>query len=166
LKLKRDNVDLTSNVLTVSATKFHKSRIVPIHESVGYALRDYALFRDSYRNKPCSDRFFLSEYGKALLTSIVHSTFQKLRTTLELGGYTGRLPRLYDFRHTFVCRRIQRWYEDGVDVNNAILNLSVYLGHVKPSDTYWYLSGIPDLQGIGQEPRAEAMRRAEVITVK
>lgn len=73
---------------------------------------------------------------------------------------------MYDFRHTFVCRRIQRWYEDGVDVNNAILNLSVYLGHVKPSDTYWYLSGIPDLQGIGQEPRAEAMRRAEVITVK
>ena len=38
--------------------------------------------------------------------------------------------------------------EQGVDVNNAIMMLSVYLGHSKVTDTYWYLTGIPSLMAI------------------
>jgi len=32
----------------------------------------------------------------------------------------------------------------GVDVEHAIASLSTYMGHVKVTDTYWYLTGIPD----------------------
>lgn len=53
--------------------------------------------------------------------------------------------RIHDFRHTFICRRIQRWQADGADIDNAIAALSTYVGHAKISDTYWYLTGIPDL---------------------
>ena len=53
--------------------------------------------------------------------------------------------RIHDFRHTFICRRIQRWRADGADIDNAIAALSTYVGHAKISDTYWYLTGIPDL---------------------
>ncbi len=35
-----------------------------------------------------------------------------------------------------------------IDVNNAILMLSVYLGHTKVTDTYWYLTGIPSLMSV------------------
>ena len=34
---------------------------------------------------------------------------------------------------------------DGVDVDVAMPALSTYLGHVKVTDTYWYVTGIPDL---------------------
>ena len=56
-----------------------------------------------------------------------------------------REPRLHDLRHTFACRCLLRWYADGKDLDHAVAALSTYLGHVKVSDTYWYLTGIPEL---------------------
>ena len=79
---------------------------------------------------------------------MVHYTFAKLRQNVTFEG-TGRLPpRLYDLRHTFATRRLLEWYRDGTDIGNAITRLSVYLGHVKPSDTYWYLTGTPELLAV------------------
>jgi integrase len=60
------------------------------------------------------------------------------------GRGTGR-PRIHDLRHTFACRRLQRWYADGVDVDHAVAALSTYLGHASVRDTYWYLTGTPEL---------------------
>ena len=50
--------------------------------------------------------------------------------------------------HTFVCRRLLAWYRDRVDIDRVIDQLSAYLGHVRVSDTYWYLTGIPELLAI------------------
>jgi integrase len=151
LKLDRADADLVHHLLTVRETKFHKSRLVPIHESVTRALSAYSRFRDSYRPFPRSRCFFLSEQGTALLPSVVHYTFQKLRLNLSGGGPSEKPPRLYDLRHTFACRRLLQWYREGADVHQAMLSLSTYLGHVKVSDTYWYLSGIPKLLSIAAQ---------------
>ena len=59
-----------------------------------------------------------------------------------------RRPRIHDLRHTFACQRLLRWYKDGVDLDQRIAALSTYLGHAKVSDTYWYLTGVPDLMAI------------------
>jgi integrase len=56
-----------------------------------------------------------------------------------------RLCRARHKRHTFACRRLLAWYHDGTDIDRAIDQLSVYLGHAKVTDTYWYLEGIPEL---------------------
>lgn len=54
-------------------------------------------------------------------------------------------PRLHDFRHRFACEVLLRWYREGVDVERHLPELSTYLGHVKVSDTYYYLSATPEL---------------------
>ena len=41
-----------------------------------------------------------------------------------------------------------RCYEQGIDVDRAVLALSTYVGHAKVSDTYWYFTGIPELMAI------------------
>jgi hypothetical protein len=38
-----------------------------------------------------------------------------------------------------------RWYRTGVDVERHLPELSTYLGHGHPTDTYWYLSAVPEL---------------------
>ena len=38
-----------------------------------------------------------------------------------------------------------QWYRDGLDVQARMPLLSTYLGHVDPSATYWYLTGVPDV---------------------
>lgn len=79
----------------------------------------------------------------------VHYVFQRLRAGLgwtARGGY-GQV-RIHDLRHTFICRRVQLWHEHGADIDNAMAALSTYVGHVKVSDTYWYLTGVPDLMAV------------------
>ena len=145
LRLARTDLDTGAGILTVRDTKFHKSRLVPLHSSVTVALENYVRDRDRSIPHPDCSRFFLSLKGAPLLPSVVHYTFAKLRKNISFGG-TGQLPpRLYDLRHTFATRRLLEWYRDGTDIGNAITRLSVYLGHVKPSDTYWYLTGTPEL---------------------
>jgi len=48
-------------------------------------------------------------------------------------------------RHTFLTRTLQRWQEEGVDVDKNILSLSTYVGHVRVTDTYWYVTATPTL---------------------
>ena len=48
-------------------------------------------------------------------------------------------------RHTFAVKTILRWYHSGANVDQMMPLLSTYLGHRKPSDTYWYLTAVPEL---------------------
>jgi integrase/recombinase XerD len=75
-----------------------------------------------------------------------------LRTFVRLSRETGlRGPsdsnglRMHDFRHRFAVRTLVHWYEKGMDVERHIHVLSTFLGHVKVTDTYWYLSAVPEL---------------------
>jgi hypothetical protein len=63
LRLTRDEADLDAGVLTVSETKFHKSRLVPLHPTTTTALRCYAEQRDRFCPLPKASTFFLSDAG-------------------------------------------------------------------------------------------------------
>jgi integrase len=146
LKLARADVDWDHATLTIHETKFHKSRLVPLHPTTVQALEVYAQFRDRCHPVPQTDAFFVSERGTLLPHARVQITFRGLRTHLPGPPRPeGRAPRIYDLRHTFACRRLLRWYADGADLDHAVPTLSTYMGHAQVSDTFWYLTGIPEL---------------------
>jgi integrase len=147
LTLQDGDADLGAGVLTIRQTKFHKSRLVPLHTSALGALRDYVAARDSRYRGPKFTTFFVSDAGQPLRYGTVRHTFHKLLEQAMPGIIPrGRIrPRLYDLRHTFACRRLLAWYRDGTDIDRAIDQLTAYLGHAKVTDTYWYLEGIPEL---------------------
>ena len=149
IKLRCADVDLGSRCLTVRMTKFSKSRHVPFHPTVAAALADYVAVRDRFLPREQEDAFFVSTPTRSLKSRAVHWTFQRLRNEAGIVA-RGAYPdvRIHDLRHTFICRRIQRWQAEGADIDNAIAALSTYVGHTKVSDTYWYLTGIPDLMAI------------------
>jgi hypothetical protein len=41
--------------------------------------------------------------------------------------------------------RLAAWSRAGADVRARLPELSVYLGHTKPQNTYWYLTATPPL---------------------
>jgi len=96
--------------------------------------------------------FFLSTRGTRLCGRVVDSTFAQLRERL---GWRARghhaAPRIRDLRHTFICHRLIAWYREGIDVDKAILALSTYVGHTQVTDTYWYVTGVPELMGIAAQ---------------
>lgn len=150
-KLLRNDIDFDKMEIHIRDTKFHKERYIPIHKTVITALKQYASFRDNLFPNSDSSYFFLTTGGQILKSRHLECSFKVLRQYLLPNGkncWDRRAPRLYDLRHTFACNTIIRWYKEGVDINHNILLLSTYLGHVKPSDTYWYLTGAPELLAI------------------
>lgn len=146
LALNRENVDLTQGILTVIATKFGKSRLVPVHPSTQHALQQYGQFRDRIYPRLKTQSFFISERGVRLGYWGVLRTFVRLSHEIGLRGPTdSNGPRMHDFRHRFAVRTLVHWYETGVNAERHIHVLSTFLGHVKVSDTYWYLSAVPEL---------------------
>jgi hypothetical protein len=76
--------------------------------------------------------------------------FERLRKqlawTTARGGHAR--PRIHDLRHTFAVRRVQLWHESNVTIDHGMFWLCTYLGHAKISDTYWYLTGVPELMSV------------------
>jgi integrase/recombinase XerD len=56
-----------------------------------------------------------------------------------------RDPSLHSFRHSFAVRRLTLWNRERRDVQELLPHFAVYLGHVGHENTYWYLSGTPEL---------------------
>lgn len=146
VRLQRTAVNLKKGELTVFQSKGWHQRIIPLAGSTIEAIKEYEIIRDHHAPVAQSDAFFLLDHAHPLNIRAADHAFGVLRKQLRLSyKLNGRYPRLYDLRHTFVCRRVMAWYEMGEEVNHLMPQLSRYLGHQKVSDTYWYLTSIPAL---------------------
>jgi integrase len=144
--LARSDVDLNQRLLLIQQSKFGKDRWVPLHPTAVQALRYYVKRREG---EPCirfCKAFFIDDQGLALSARRVRYAFGRIRQTLgwrARGGHSA--PRIQDLRHRFICHRLQRWYAEGKDIDQHILSLSTFVGHVKVTDTYWYVTATPEL---------------------
>jgi integrase len=97
--------------------------------------------------------FLISSRGRRLGMPLgdrqAHRVFNALRDQLGWVNRGGHVAiRLHDLRHTFVVRRLMRWYADGTDIDQMMLALSTYMGHAEIFYTYWYLTAVPELMAL------------------
>lgn len=143
LHLRRDDVDLTAGVLHIRETKFRKTRLVPLHPSAMAALARYAARRADTASTHAA--FFIGADGRPVRYWQLRHAFQRIRRRLGWPSPRAHGPRIHSLRHAFACQRLLEWHRAGVDVETRLIDVATYLGHAKVSDTYWYLSGVPDL---------------------
>ncbi len=147
------DVDLKAGMLTIRLTKFAKSRYVPMHPSVVKVLRRYQSLRNLHVGFTEDMPFFVGTRGQCkghfLGLRQVHRVFDGLRDQLGwVNRGTNDAPRIHDLRHTFIVNRVMLWHTQGVNVDQQMLALSTYVGHAKITNTYWYLSGVPQLMAV------------------
>ncbi|MBC8556075.1 MAG: tyrosine-type recombinase/integrase [Candidatus Brocadiales bacterium] len=146
INLKIKDVDFKTNVLYIWNSKFKKDRIVPFSNSVRIELMKYRLEIDNRLGTRNDDKSFFVNTGKRPLDIRAFDyAFIKIRDSIKANPIGYPAVRLMDFRHTFACRTILNWLKNGVDANSKLTILSTFLGHVKPQDTYWYLSATPEI---------------------
>ena len=168
LALRNADVDLKCGMLTIRKTKFAKSRQVPMRQSTVEALRRYRWMRDLSGESAQEDApFFVGTRGRwwglPLGDRQVHRVFAELRQQLGWRNRgTHHAPRIHDLRHTFVVRRILLWQQKGVDIDQAMLSLSTYVGHAMVTNTYWYLSAVPELMALAAGRFESFMPQPEV----
>jgi integrase/recombinase XerD len=156
------DVDLEEKFLTIRLTKFGKSRLIPLHPSTVRKLTQYLHLRHQLHPRPSTTRFFLSNQGRALTEGMVRWTFVKLSRQIGLRKTGERFgPRVHDLRHRFAVTTLLDWYRSGVDVEQRLPVLSTFLGHANVTDTYWYLSAVPELLALTKD-RLE--KRWEVLS--
>jgi len=154
IRLDTSDIDWKRGLLIVRDTKFGKTRLVPLHPTTIDALNDY--LRRRGRLYPCPEprtpAVFISAAGTRLIYNSVNFTFLKLARSAGLRARSPTCrPRAHDLRHTLAVRTVLDAYHTGADVHARLSALSTYLGHVNPSNTYWYLSAAPDLLALAGE---------------
>ena len=147
------DVDLKSGLLMVRQTKFAKSRQVPVHPSTLGALRCYAGLRNRQVSITSDTSFFVGTRGRHLGCPLsLRQVDRVFRHLCEHLGWVNRgahaAPRIHDLRHTFVVRRMLLWQAEGIDIDQQMLALSTYVGHAMVTNTYWYLTAVPELMAL------------------
>ena len=162
IRLTMDDVRLDDRPahLRVLESKFRKSRLVPIDPTTAAALAGYVRRRHNLGYHVLSEIFFVNECGGPLNAGLLGCWFGKLTRKVGLQPIRegARRASLHSFRHSFAVRRLRAWHEARLDVQALLPTLSVYLGHVRPEDTYWYLTATPDLlRAAGSRFRPDGM---------
>jgi integrase/recombinase XerD len=147
LRLKVQDFDQHESILRIWATKFHKSRLIPLPQSVADEVRRYLVLRQSPLRPDgpllCSNPG--SEHETAYCAHGLAENWHLLCLTGGVLDERGRPPRLHDLRHSFAVAALDRWYRHGVDIQGKLPQLATYLGHVSIVSTHYYLRLSPEL---------------------
>jgi len=133
--------------LTIRATKFAKSRIVPLSDSARRLLEAYLRRRAEVgRAYSQEDPLLCGPCGRGPCLGSIQSALTMLMRRSGLKPKHGRAgPRVHDIRHTFAVHRILQWYRAGRDVQALLPRLVTYMGHRGIESTQLYLSVTPDV---------------------
>lgn len=136
--------DFTDGGVLIRATKFRKSRFLPLHETTLAAITRYLSVRRSVATE--SDHLFISLRGGKLSPHTVRTAFRDLCQQAGIGSTAaGTRPRVHDLRHSFAVRSLENCPTGRDHVNRHMVALATYMGHADVASTYWYLECTPRL---------------------
>ena len=136
--------DLTIDGLLIRETKFHKSRLLPLHVTTRTALDRYIGHRLQFAG--ADPHLFVTRRGGKLSRTVLSETFHQVLKDAEIPHRSARRRlRLMDLRHTFAVRALEGSPETREAVGRHTLALATYLGHACVLDTFWYLETTPQL---------------------
>ncbi len=147
IRLTDADIDADQAVLSIRASKFGKSRQVPVTASTIAALEPHRQVRDQALGSPLFPRVFVSGAGTPVAYSHFCATFRREVDAAGIGAGHPSRPRIHDLRHRFAVVTLVGWHRAGLDVAAMLPRLSTYLGHREPRYTYRYLTATPELLG-------------------
>ncbi len=141
VRLTLGDYDPAEQTLQIRATKFHKSRLVPLSPDAAREMETYLCARRRLPHAAdapllCSRRHGLRSYTGEGLCRALSRLFRRAGVLTP----EGRPPRVHDMRHSFALTALRRWYRAGLDVQTKLPALAAYMGHVSIASTQYYLA--------------------------
>jgi integrase len=149
IRLNQEDFDEKNRVLFIRDSKFGKSREVVLHKTTVNELKKYLLIKKRSFDTLTTNSFFISGVNKRLIYENVNFVFIKMLGPAGLKTTKPHRPRLHDLRHTFAIRSMIDCYRSGGNCEKRLYELSTYMGHSSPANTYWYLTAVPELLAEG-----------------
>jgi integrase/recombinase XerD len=149
LALRLGDYKRQESTLYIRETKFYKSRLLPINDSIADEI-DHCLRARTRRKLPVSSDTALiwnaSWGGGAYSGTSLRLCFRSLLQKCGIVTSAGKWPRVHDARHSFAVNALLRWYRAGVDIEAKLPLLATYLGHGSAVSTHYYLHFIEPLR--------------------
>lgn len=141
--LPANNVYLDSGEILITETKRSRDRMIVMSEDMRTLCADYNEQRKVLF--PDSPFFFPGTDGKAFASATISREFCKCWAKANPGVPKENLPavRVYDLRHRFASAAVQRWLDEGADLNAKLPFLRAYMGHASFSQTAYYIHLLP-----------------------
>lgn len=143
LLLKMDDINFDENYLRIKESKSWKERKVYFSDEVKDMLIEY----NEIISEQIPDRryFFPAARGEKPMHASTtlnwfHDICEEAFKNIPLIG-TKRV--IHSFRHTYATERLNRWVENGTDINVMFPYFSMYMGHSNYIDTDYYLKLVP-----------------------
>lgn len=134
--------DVTEDGLVIRETKFHKSRMAPLHPTAVAGLQRYL----DRRGIAEDDHVFISLRRRGIRYQGVETVFLRLVRAMGIHPGPGRPgPRIHDLRHSYAVRVLETCPGDRTVVDAHVLALMTYMGHGRIDSTFWYLHATPHL---------------------
>ena len=140
-RLQITDVDLDRNVLVIRYTKFGKSRLVPFGPKMADLLRKHLKQLQPLPTGSQPVPLFSFSPGRPIHAGTISQTFRALARQLDLEVPDGVIsPCVHHLRHSFAVGTLLRWYRQGIQPTQRLLQLSTFMGHVSPSSTAVYIT--------------------------
>jgi len=154
LRLTLADYNRQESTLLVQATKFYKSRLLPLNRDIADEMDRYLQARAQRKLSVSPDTALIwnaRKGGRAYTGTGLQRCLGPLFQQCSVFTAKGRVPRIHDARHSFAVHALLRWYREGVDVEAKLPLLATYLGHGSALSTYHYLHWIEPLRTAASE---------------
>lgn len=138
LRLTIGDYDSRERSLLVRATKFHKSRLLPLSPDAAHGLEAYLEVRYAHGLSVAAETPVIwnrCHGGGAYTAAGLGDGMRRLFEAVGIRTPQGRFPRVHDLRHTFAVHALVRWYRAGADVQVKLPYLMTYMGHISITST-------------------------------
>lgn len=158
IRLKVGDVDLEAGTILIRRTKFGKNRKIPLGPRAAEYLERYHEMRCQRLGKPeTTAPFFVGAAGRGVHQNTLRTRFREACRRAGVGSPNRPQPRPHDLRHSMAVHRLYKWYMEGADPQKRLILLSIYMGHVEPHSTQYYLNLSHDLLRIAGRPLEKAL---------
>jgi len=143
-ELLTENIYLGSGEVLLTHTKKNHERIIVMSDDMRAMCCEYDLRRRIFGLG--SPYFFPSNNGGAFtsakLRNVLNKAWLDVMTTPQ-NPFPHTL-RVYDLRHRFASACLNRWLDEGRDLNNMLPYLRTYMGHNTLNETAYYIHILPE----------------------
>ena len=144
------------HTLMIRASKFHKSRLIPVSTDAACEIDRSLDLRRQQRYPTEADSPLLWHRSRGYSGGGLGCAVRALFRQAAIRTATGQLPRTHDFRHAFAVTVLLRWYHAGLDVQAKLPFLAHYMGHVSIVSTAYYLRFVEPLAAAASTRFADA----------
>lgn len=160
-ELKRYDVDLRTGEIQIANSKRHRSRIVVMSSDMLSLMKRYVLARDAVM--PNSEYLFPNAKGGHYTAAFMQQKLIRFFKAANPEISEEFLPtiRVYDLRHRFATAILNKWLDEGTDINARLSYLKAYMGHTNVESTAYYIHILPE--NISKSPAIDWNKMGEIF---